>query len=163
MKSLLNKLPKELLIEIILKENVFEYYTFDQCKEAMKYHKKEMEKIEKKVEKMRNEHFDLLSKKIDEKIKLRQIVHIDHIYDLDKVFIDYNHGRILLGMRYKNNIKNKLEFIFAFSLACFRTVYINGGSITESILLEKFPTLKEICDYFHTSEFIEELFAFKFI
>jgi hypothetical protein len=56
-KSLLWKLPKEMLIEIIEKQNVIEHYTY-----------KELNQLNKKIFKKQNEYRQIRDRKIKEKI-----------------------------------------------------------------------------------------------
>jgi hypothetical protein len=139
-KSLLNKLPRELLIEIIEKQNLLEYFT----------HANDCKALEKacaiKYEKIVSEHLDKIRSKCPKKFK--------HNYDEYVYKTSFLDSENAIRIEYIGNENISIQFICngpEYNINIY--VYFHGYScikMTHNFLKkENFPVFKDLYDYIH--------------
>jgi hypothetical protein len=150
MKSQLNRLPKELLIEIVEKQNLPIYLNYQECKEQKK-------KLDERI----YEFIQILKKKIEEKI-----IGMEGL--IPQSFIS-NHHSVFTFHSIHINVKRK-EIIL---------LYVDSFSVTGEIKFEfhnkelylkilgryihdvTYPCFDGLYNYFNSSEFRDEFFQFE--
>lgn len=108
MHSLLNKLPKEMLIEIIEKQNVYDYYDEKECSS-------QIEKIRKREKMLKEERWKKILENIDHLIPTSVIGQTwdRKVFNLNKIYITNYDDHVKLNIDYLD-VEKEIGVIFIF-------------------------------------------------